>query len=132
MISHTPNLPPSSLLHLSPVPDGSPLAAALGSTSAQVLRVMSEDVAPGHLRAGDYIVVQPRTPEYGDMVLATLDIGDDDDTPATVMGRLKEQKTGSLSRAHVSLVLDDLRPGRVVYLGDLTVHGVVVGVIRRY
>ena len=95
----------------------------VGRGSHYVLRVKGTSMIDEQIRDGDYVVVQERkTADNGEMVIALID-----GSAATVKRFFKERD----GRVRLQPANEQLTP--MYYRdADLTIQGVVVGVLRRY
>jgi repressor LexA len=95
----------------------------VGRGSHYVLRVKGTSMIDEQIRDGDYVVVQERkTADNGEMVIALID-----GSAATVKRFFKERD----GRVRLQPANEQLTP--MYYRdSDLTIQGVVVGVLRRY
>jgi repressor LexA len=85
-----------------------------------VLRVQGDSMIDEHICDGDYVIIQPRqTAESGEVVVALLDNGE-----ATLKRFYREPDRIRLQPAN-----PDMKP---IYVGDVRILGVVVGVLRKY
>ena len=95
----------------------------VGRGSHYVLRVKGTSMIDEQIRDGDYVVVQERkTADNGEMVIALID-----GSAATVKRFFKERD----GRVRLQPANEQLTP--MYYRdSDLTIQGIVVGVLRRY
>jgi repressor LexA len=85
-----------------------------------VLRVQGDSMIEEHICDGDYVIVQPRpTAENGEVVVALLDNGE-----ATLKRFYREQGRIRLQPANPHM--------KPVYVEDVKVLGVVMGVLRKF
>jgi repressor LexA len=88
-----------------------------------VLRVKGNSMIDEHIRDGDFVVVnERRTADNGEMVLAMLH-----GTSATVKKMYRERD----GRIRLQPANETMTP-TYVHENDITIQGVVVGVLRRY
>src|SRR5688572_13050613 len=88
-----------------------------------VLRVKGNSMIDEHIRAGDFVVVnERRSADNGEMVIAMLH-----GTSATVKKMFRERD----GRIRLQPANETLQP-TYVHEDDITIQGVVVGVLRRY
>ena len=94
-----------------------------GDESDYVLRVKGDSMVDEQIRDGDYIVVNSRqTAENGEMVVAL--VGGDS---ATVK-KFYRERDGRIRLQPAN----ELMPPIYVHENDITIQGIVVGVLRRY
>jgi repressor LexA len=99
--------------------DGVP--SLLRGADTYVLRIRGESLLDEQIRDGDYIVVTSRTvPENGEMVIAILD------GETTVVRTYRHAPGGRVQLESPTGASAYFRASRV------TVHGIVVGLIRKY
>ena len=123
---------PTALLLVGTIAAGRPLEALevhetidvnelLGATGDTfMLRVRGESMIDEHIRDGDYVIVQRRvTARNGETVVALLPDGD-----ATLKKFYREPGRIRLQPAN-----PDLEP---IYVPDVAIQGVVIGVLRKY
>ena len=85
-----------------------------------VLRVQGDSMIDEHICDSDYVIIQPRqTAENGEVVVALLDNGE-----ATLKRFYREAGRIRLQPAN-----PDMKP---IYVDDVKILGVVVGVLRKY
>ena len=85
-----------------------------------VLRVQGDSMIEEHICDGDFVIIQPRpTAENGEVVVALLDNGD-----ATLKRFYRESGRIRLRPANPTM--------KPIYVDDVKVLGVVVGVLRKY
>ena len=85
-----------------------------------VLRVQGDSMVEEHICDGDYVIIQPRpTAENGEVVVALLDNGE-----ATLKRFYREPDRIRLQPANPTM--------KPIYVDDVKVLGVVVGVLRKY
>ena len=85
-----------------------------------VLRVQGDSMIEEHICDGDFVIIQPRpTAENGEVVVALLDNGE-----ATLKRFYRESGRIRLQPANPTM--------KPIYVDDVKVLGVVVGVLRKY
>ena len=85
-----------------------------------VLRVQGDSMVEEHICDGDFVIIQPRpTAENGEVVVALLDNGE-----ATLKRFYREPDRIRLQPANPAM--------KPIYVDDVRVLGVVVGVLRKY
>jgi repressor LexA len=85
-----------------------------------ILRVQGDSMIEEHICDGDYVIVQPRpTAENGEVVVALLDNGE-----ATLKRFYREQGRVRLQPANPHM--------KPIYVEDVKVLGVVMGVLRKF
>ena len=85
-----------------------------------VLRVQGDSMVEEHICDGDFVIIQPRpTAENGEVVVALLDNGE-----ATLKRFYREPDRIRLQPANPAM--------KPIYVDDVKVLGVVVGVLRKY
>lgn len=91
--------------------------------SHYALRVRGNSMIDEQIRDGDFVIVQERqTASNGEMVIAMLD-----DSSATVK-KLYREKDGRIRLQPANETMEPL----YVHENDITIQGIVVGVLRRY
>ena len=91
--------------------------------SHYVLRVRGESMIEEQIKDGDYVVINDRqTADNGEMVIALLD-----NSGATVKRYYRERD----GRIRLQPANETMQP-IYVHENDITIQGIVVGVLRRY
>jgi len=107
------------------IPDPEPVSVPpdlVGSGSNYVLKVRGESMIEDGIHDGDLVIVQPRTEVAdGDMVVAMVD-------GEVTLKRLFRQTPGSIRLQPANSEMEPI----FVAAEDLTVQGIVVGLLRRY
>jgi repressor LexA len=101
----------------------SPTASCASRASHYVLKVRGQSMIDAHINDGDVVVVnERRSADNGEMVIAMMH-----GTSATVK-KFYRERDGRIRLQPANETMEPL----YVHENDISIHGVVVGVLRRY